>query len=577
MAYGFNDDRSKVAMHPASDVYTKDQVYKKTETYSKTEIDQIDLVNDQALAQEVATRANADTALGNRIDNILDNQDLDPNKDSELVDIRTGYDGTTYANAGDAVRGQVNDLHNETKGITPYDLYGSGVENKYNEGNIVSSYTSGTWQYVRKIFSLPVGNYVLVVTDVNVSSVGYFGIRADVTHVNYLQNQTQPGVYDFTVYDDGTYYDGTVSLILQLSTGSEPSAGTYYLKNIKIYTQEDYYTKRIFTDTQVGANRRFPIQKVSDDSITNGDSMQIDVPYNSKYNNVISFYAKITAFSSVMIGRGNNNAYSQGTIKIDSTNLYVYNYTSSLQLIGTYAHGLTISAFLIVTIRALNNGTADVVITTLAGTYSKNITWNGCNGPVVASIPLDGGTCTLAGCELVYHCNDIEHDIWVFGDSYLDFWPIYAVDNGFDNWLADGYSGRGSVAALAALNAYLATGIQPKYIVWCMGMNDADTNVVNPNWKNSFDSLKSICRDKGIELILCTIPRTPTVENLYKNQLVRTSGYRYVDINTAVGADWYQSWFNGLLSGDNVHPTEMGSKVIAARFMVDVPELGKSF
>lgn len=104
MAYGFNDDRSKV------------------EVYTKTQIDQMDLANDQALAQEILdrqtavsgealTRANADTALGNRISNILDNQDLDPNKDSELVDIRTGYNGTVYPIATSRINSIENNLN----------------------------------------------------------------------------------------------------------------------------------------------------------------------------------------------------------------------------------------------------------------------------------------------------------------------------------------------------------------------------------------------------------------------------------------------------------------------------------
>ena len=116
--YGFNPDRSKV------------------EIYSKQEIDNMDLANDQALAQEVAdrqaavseeasTRATADNLLGTRIDNILIGYDDDPNKDSELVDIRTGYDSTTYASAGDAVRKQRQDLDDyvaEVAGLIPLEF-----------------------------------------------------------------------------------------------------------------------------------------------------------------------------------------------------------------------------------------------------------------------------------------------------------------------------------------------------------------------------------------------------------------------------------------------------------------------
>ena len=90
MAYGFNDDKSKV------------------DVYSETEIDQMrtrDIADwHSAVASEASIRAAADNTLDARIDNILIGYDDDPNKDSELVDIRTTNDGRVFSSAGDAVR-----------------------------------------------------------------------------------------------------------------------------------------------------------------------------------------------------------------------------------------------------------------------------------------------------------------------------------------------------------------------------------------------------------------------------------------------------------------------------------------
>ncbi len=38
MAYGFDENKNKVEMYPASEVYTKDEVYSKNESYSKDEV-----------------------------------------------------------------------------------------------------------------------------------------------------------------------------------------------------------------------------------------------------------------------------------------------------------------------------------------------------------------------------------------------------------------------------------------------------------------------------------------------------------------------------------------------------------
>ena len=193
-------------------------------------------------------------------------------------------------------------------------------------------------------------------------------------------------------------------------------------------------------------------------------------------------------------------------------------------------------------------------------------------GPNPYKLKMISGGCVNAKLTLsIHNC-----DVWLFGDSYMDYLVrniTTSVSNELTNLYIDGYPGRMSLGGLSSLNRAVFMA-NPKILVWALGMNDGDSvSDVNANWLSVYNSVKDICKSNGIELVLVTIPTTPLVNNNHKNNIIRNSGYRYIDVAMAVGSDETGEWYEGLLSSDNIHPTSAGSKVIFGKYIADLPNV----
>ena len=321
---------------------------------------------------------------------------------------------------------------------------------------------------------------------------------------------------------------------------------------------------------------REEIAKVNIPDMVESDTLSILTinASNSKKNNLIGFEANFLTMGSVRIAHGTSyDANRSASIVVDATNIYLYDKSTNLR--ATYPHGLTMDKFITVSIVVGQMRTAKIILTTANGRFIQDsVFWGGCREDVTAQA-ISG---TFTNARLTWYVPDYNHDLWAFGDSYFDFWVADVIQNlGYHNFMSDGFGSRRSTSAFISLKLALAKAM-PKKILWCLGMNDPDTeDAINAEWKATLDNLINLCDEKGIELILCTIPNTPVTVHKYKNAYVKSSGKRYVDVCHAVGADVSPEWYDGMRTNtetDKIHPTNpLGTRTIADYMLENVPEL----
>ena len=492
--------------------------------------------------------------------------------DAELIDIRvpaSGFnDGKAYSTAGDAVRGQVETLNKNISDTQKYLCTGNldVVNTMLSNGYLTNKYTGGTWKYTAgKGISIKKGLYYVQVFSYKNSNSGYFSLNNTAITGNKVLSFNGDAAKILKLDVDTTLFP-----VLQVSTDEEVEIGNYYTR-YSIYSLADATFPKELTGVNTLEKILYNANTTIENKLTEmsaNDKLSVIVP-NIKQEYVISFYGEINNLVQLQITQGTNLPYMSSIVNIDKTTLTVYNYTNVLNKVFSANHNIKISDYIGITIYVKYNHNAHIIITSISRTYECDVTWDGCYS-IINAVLING---EMNNCALTYFAKDIKKDVWGYGDSYFDMWIETANNYGFSGWLVDGYSGRNSVEALISLKRGLELG-HPKIILWCLGMNDPDTaDSVNNNWYSTFEELKTICESNNIKLILSTIPNTPKRNNRFKNAIIKSSGLRFVDICECVGADISDNWFNGLLSPDNVHPSQLGRRVIASRFISDVPEL----
>lgn len=292
-----------------------------------------------------------------------------------------------------------------------------------------------------------------------------------------------------------------------------------------------------------------------------------------KQNKILRFSANILSLGAIDLRHG-KGIYGASSIVIDSTTISFYNYTTEPVLTCSFLHGLTVSGQTDIVATVGVDATASISITSNKKTFKQSgIKWIGTNG----SIEMESVRTTMRNLTLSWDCPNYMDAIWLFGDSYFTYyeerWPYYLVHK-YSDFLLSGFPGAMSAEMYPDFQQALTHGT-PKMAVWCLGMNDPDTDGdINAAWKTCVECFIADCKKSGITPILATVPNVPDRLHSHKNEYVRTSGYRYIDFAAAVGANKAGSmWREGMLSADQVHPAAAGARALAEQVLLDLPEI----
>lgn len=457
------------------------------------------------------------------------------------------------------------------------------AENTYPD--IIYDYAGGMWKYADTVLNADyVGKATVTIGDYVNTADGHYVFYDAAFAASY-----QPAGHATTVFTSAGTYEinvtGGLGIRLQASKGTALDPMQCAM-SVNVVYGESPEGKQGLPDSFVGTVQlKEDVAGLKEDVAAIVPAPHVQTAHtrtassfpdcvSSAKEQIVSATATFDSLASFSIGLTKGETYADASnliayVVVDDTNIVLhYSFYGSERTVEN-AHGLTITGMVGVKMEFDWTNTLRVRLTTAGGAYECEYLAPYVRvGKGYPFYSLDATNGSMIGFSCAFP--KINKPVWLFGDSYFsevkERW-VYYVDR--DKCFFNGYPGEGSTNALAELQ-YLLTIGKPKYVVWCLGMNDTNAT----NWTNCFATLQELSAQYGFELVMGITPTVPTrLNNEQYRTAILDSGLRYIDFYSAVGANASGEWFDGLLSDDGVHPSEAGGMVLAAQVYADFPEI----
>lgn len=472
----------------------------------------------------------------------------------------------------------INSTGNQLFDISNTGLNREGYYLNENSGALQVNATYNTFRLI------PFGDQTQIVLNKNARSVVFYDAAGVMITDSGMSSPVAGTVFSKTgINVNAAFISGSVAIAswstLMINYGSVIKTWEAYkaIKKLALDTYAQKATDELKLEILGGVGESLflldsitgrPADKKTTD-VADGATYSVNTfPYFLKKGLAMSLYADIAAFTgAIEFGKGLNQ-YRGDWLKIDATNIYWMHYESSVAVRAKFAHSLTFSSFVKISLYVDDMSKCSVILQTLDKYFLTTFDWvyEANYAPFVKTVGQ-----ALSNVKINCASKEFRNPVWAIGDSYFGVtsnrWIGVMKNFGFFNFLVNGLAGQGSAAALTDLNKMLNYGT-PKYLLWCLGMNDTDGV-----YQTILNAVIAVCNAKKIILILATIPTIPTRPKEVISNIVRTSGLRYIDFYKAVGTNSAGTWYSGYLDIDGIHPTIKGAQALATQCLVDFPEI----